>query len=889
MRFQCVECQGIVDVDDARMGKKVQCGHCEAEVKVPETRLSPGAIIADFIIVREIGRGGMGVVYETHQISLDRPAALKVLEAEYTEDAEFVSNFIREARSAAKLNHPHIVQAYAVGEDNGIFYFAMEYIDGLTMKDIVKRDKIISPADAANVIQQIAEALDYAWKEQKLVHRDIKPDNIMITKKNRAKLADLGLSQVAGEVMDGEDDDEIMGTPQYISPEHLTGQPMDVRSDIYSLGATFYQMVTGKFPYLGRTPNDTARMHLESELVPPKEINSKIPDDMNTIIVKMMEKRAVDRYQDAHELVNDLNSLRRFMKGHSLKLNTQTKTKLSLNKDKKQKNAALAKGVKPATVNTTSSVLESGKDVKPPENISLIDKQATATKAPALKAPAGKTIQAPAGGSQLGGLTPPKTIAPKTTPPSLSGKGTETVPAGTTPPKPDNEAPKSLLSSKNEEEKKKEETPGFVPIKRDFKPARKGMGKLVKLAIFLVILAGAGAGVWYFVLDQKMPSIPYIYEAPKPGTETTEGPVTPPPTKPEKPVKPVPVKPPPKPKPQDSEYYVSLKNILKDYQDFKNDKSFMFKADNFLVQHPQPANQIEESLLSEMMEKYVLLDEARIGSTRDSLRAEHKRQIEARGVSKVDPEAVRKRIEAEIERQRRAAEQARLAKLRQAEIAKRTAEYKKKLNLDSVQLQIDFLDYLLNFKYDKIKPMLENAIAEPGRVKNLSPGERKLAANFVSRPKEYLKQFDDCMKLYEALYNSGTKLAGRQMELPPRRLLQIVNIKDRYIELKNMTTGKTVKIAISNLKGRFYRGYAKKALKDFKVPNEKFCLMIIDGRLGPEIIPVTPRGFWQKELPRMKYQYLRAEYRKADKAGREAMQKRFGQWKQFSSAIKGIQ
>jgi hypothetical protein len=104
-----------------------------------------------------------------------------------------------------------------------------------------------------------------------------------------------------------------------------------------------------------------------------------------------------------------------------------------------------------------------------------------------------------------------------------------------------------------------------------------------------------------------------------------------------------------------------------------------------------------------------------------------------------------------------------------------------------------------------------------------------------------------------------------------------------------MTTGKTVKIAISNLKGRFYRGYAKKALKDFKVPNEKFCLMIIDGRIGPEIIPVTPRGFWQKELPRMKYQYLRAEYRKADKAGREAMQKRFGQWKQFSSAIKGIQ
>ena len=440
------------------------------------------------------------------------------------------------------------------------------------------------------------------------------------------------------------------------------------------------------------------------------------------------------------------------------------------------------------------------------------------------------------------------------------------------------------------EEKKKEETPGFVPIKRDFKPAKKGMGKLVKLAIFLVIIAGAGAGVWYFVLDQKMPSIPYIYEAPKPETESGEEPVKPPPVEPDKPVKPVqPVKPLPKPKPQDSEYYVSLKNILKDYQDFKNDKSFMFKADNFLLQHPQPANEIEEALLSEMMAKYAPLDDARIGSARESLRAEHKRQIEAQGASKVDPEAVRKRIDAEIERQRRAAEQARLAKQRQAEIAKRTAEYKKKLYKESVQLQVDFLDYMLNFKYDKIKPMLNNAIAEPSRVKKLSPGERKLAANFVSRPKEYLKQFNYCMKLYEALYNSGTKLAGRQMELPPRKLLQIVNIKDRHITLKNMTTGKTVKIAVSDLKGRFYRGYTKKALKKFKIPNEKFCLMLIDGKLGPEIIPVTPRGFWQRELPRMKYQYLRAEYRKADKAGRQAMQKRFGQWKQFSSAIKGIQ
>ena len=147
MRFQCSECNGIVDVDDSRLGQKVQCGHCESAVRVPETRVTPGAIIADFIIIQEIGRGGMGVVYEAHQISLDRPAALKILEEE-AQDPEFVANFIKEARAAAKLNHPHIVQAYAVGEDKGIYYFAMEFIDGLTMKDIIKRDKVISPEDA---------------------------------------------------------------------------------------------------------------------------------------------------------------------------------------------------------------------------------------------------------------------------------------------------------------------------------------------------------------------------------------------------------------------------------------------------------------------------------------------------------------------------------------------------------------------------------------------------------------------------------------------------------------------------------------------------------------------------------------------------------------------
>ena len=310
MRFQCPFCRGVVSADNNQMGQDVQCGHCDEIVSVPNARLATGAVIGDFALLEELGRGGMGVVYLAHQISLDRPAALKILQDSYANNAEFVVNFIKEARSAAKLNHPHIVQAYAVGEDEGIFYYAMEYINGETMKDVLKREKIIPIDQAVTIIQQIAEALDCAWKEQKLIHRDIKPDNIILAKNNRAKLADLGLSRVAGDV-DDENEDEIMGTPQYISPEHLTGAPMDVRSDIYSLGATFYQFVTGRFPYEGRTANEIARKHLEATLVAPQLVNLKVPDAIGQIIMKMMKKNVNERYQDAEELVEDLRLFRR--------------------------------------------------------------------------------------------------------------------------------------------------------------------------------------------------------------------------------------------------------------------------------------------------------------------------------------------------------------------------------------------------------------------------------------------------------------------------------------------------------------------------------------------------------------------------------------------------
>ena len=311
MRFQCPLCKEQLLIDDTEAGAMVQCSHCGKNVTVPSSRTAPGSIIGDFIIIREIGRGGMGIVYLAHQISLDRPAALKVLSDSYANNADFVVGFIKEARAAAKLNHPNIVQAYAVGDDDGIYYFAMEHVDGETMKNILAREKVIPVDRAIDIIRQIAEALDYAWQEEKLVHCDIKPENIMLTSGGRAKLADLGLAKVGNETSISEQGDTVMGTAYYISPEQMSGGVLDNRTDIYSLGATFYQFLTGKFPYDGASLSEIAQQHVDGTLVPPSQVNPAIPENVSLVVVKMMAKDPAERYQSAGELAEDLARIKR--------------------------------------------------------------------------------------------------------------------------------------------------------------------------------------------------------------------------------------------------------------------------------------------------------------------------------------------------------------------------------------------------------------------------------------------------------------------------------------------------------------------------------------------------------------------------------------------------
>ena len=329
MRFQCSYCKAVLDIDDGEPGELVSCGQCNATVAVPMSVTSAGSMLGDFAIVREIGVGGMGRVYLAHQVSLDRPVALKILSESFARDANFIENFIKEARNAAALNHPNIVQAYAVNCDSGCYYFAMELVDGNTMKQVMQSSGRLVHEKVLSIARDILGALAYAWDEKKLVHRDIKPDNIMLTTDGRTKLADLGLARKVTEIND-DGTSELYGTPQYVAPELLLNFPADIRSDIYSMGATMYHALTGTYPYLAADANSMAMEHLYTPLRPIASLVSDVPAPLARLVEIMMAKRPGHRYQDYQYLLADLQ---RVQKGEMPSTILPAKAQLPINTD----------------------------------------------------------------------------------------------------------------------------------------------------------------------------------------------------------------------------------------------------------------------------------------------------------------------------------------------------------------------------------------------------------------------------------------------------------------------------------------------------------------------------------------------------------------------------
>ena len=441
MKIYCQKCQKVVEPEIPAEVQKVPCPLCSAEINVPEGPLAPGAVIGDFLLEKPLSSGGMGMVYLARQISLDRPVALKVLHEKFAANQEYIQGLFHEARAAAKLTHPHIVQAYAVGEENGIFYFAMEYIRGETFKQVLKKQKVLDFDQAIKVIREICSALQVAWDEQKLVHQDIKPDNIMLDSNGFAKLSDLGLARSANnESVSTDDENTVMGTPQYISPEQLTGVPTDVRSDIYSLGATFYQFVTGQFPYPAETAEEMARLHEAGNLTPPIEINPELPRQLSDIIVKMMARNIEMRYQTPNEVIADLNAYR-----DAKKVPTVAVPKIKLNLNKTPGSGAMPPPVSP--IKPGNPALRPGLKVSPAAPkpaASVAPKPAT----PAVSKPAAPVAPKPAAPAAPKPVAPPpKPAAPAAPKPATPAP----QPAAPEAPKPATPAPATPEPPKQQE------------------------------------------------------------------------------------------------------------------------------------------------------------------------------------------------------------------------------------------------------------------------------------------------------------------------------------------------------------------------------------------------------------------------------------------------------
>jgi eukaryotic-like serine/threonine-protein kinase len=270
--------------------------------------------IPGYQMIQKLGKGSMGIVYKAKQISVDRVVAIKILLDPLAQNKEFIKRFEREAMIAAKLSHNNVVNAIDAGQIDGHYYFVMEYVEGPTIKDYVDKNKTFDEKEALRITLAIAEALKHA-AQRGLIHRDIKPENVILTKQGEVKLADLGLARLTDDEKWGLSEAGMaIGTPYYISPEQVRGQTnIDIRADIYSLGATLYHMVTGKVPYGGETPNEVMRKHVDPNvvLVPPDHLNSRLSGGLGMVVETMMAKNREHRYQNPDDLILDIKCLQR--------------------------------------------------------------------------------------------------------------------------------------------------------------------------------------------------------------------------------------------------------------------------------------------------------------------------------------------------------------------------------------------------------------------------------------------------------------------------------------------------------------------------------------------------------------------------------------------------
>lgn len=298
-------------------------------------------------LINKIGGGGMAIVYKAKCRLLNRFVAVKILRSEFISDEEFVNRFRIEAQAAASLSHPNIVSIYDVGQEDDVYYIVMEYIDGVTLKDEINEQKKLDWREALSISIQICSALDHAHRN-KIVHRDIKPQNILITREGIAKVTDFGIARAttaATLTLAG----HTLGSVHYFSPEQARGGYVDEKSDIYSLGIVLYEMLTGKMPFDGESPVGVAIKHIQEMPEPPIHIDENIPEAVNDIVMRAIQKEQSIRYQTAGEMLDDMNkalkqpNTRLFVEQED---NFTTKTMPALNDDIIRKGEVVGMGGK---------------------------------------------------------------------------------------------------------------------------------------------------------------------------------------------------------------------------------------------------------------------------------------------------------------------------------------------------------------------------------------------------------------------------------------------------------------------------------------------------------------------------------------------------------------
>jgi serine/threonine protein kinase len=298
----CAQCGNLIDVTGLEAGDGITCPYCANEFAITRQ-------FGNFVLERQVGSGGMGAVYLGRDLTLNRVVAVKVLKPELVSDQKFLATFLREAEITASLNHPNIVQVYAFGQHEGVYYMVVEYISGGSLDDKIADRGQITELEGIEIGIAVARGLECALQRGGLIHRDIKPGNILFNANNTPKVVDFGLS-LSFDTTD-HFDGEIWGTPYYVAPEKLEREAETFQSDLYSLGATLFHAMSGRPPYEGDDPNSVAMMHLSGSVISVKAFAPDISDQTAYAVSKAMARYPEDRYESYADFIEQLEDAKR--------------------------------------------------------------------------------------------------------------------------------------------------------------------------------------------------------------------------------------------------------------------------------------------------------------------------------------------------------------------------------------------------------------------------------------------------------------------------------------------------------------------------------------------------------------------------------------------------